>query len=71
MQRMIEVSLRARALWAPLAIAGAVTAMGCQSFAPVGGLTAKGREQKIIKQAANDPFPSPGDVGLGEKTKTL
>lgn len=71
MQRMIKVGLRARALWAPLAIAGAVTAIGCQSFAPAGGLTAKGRDQKIIKQAANDPFPTPGDVGLGEKTKTL
>lgn len=48
---------------------------GCQSFAPtgLGSLTAKQREQKIVKQAANDPFPSPSDVGLAsnKETKTL
>jgi hypothetical protein len=50
-------------------------AMGCQTFAPtgLGALAAKQKEQKIVKQAANDPFPSPKDVGLGgaEQTKTL
>jgi hypothetical protein len=48
---------------------------GCQSFAPMGlgSLAAKHKEQKIVKQAANDPFPSPKDVGLGgnEKAKSL
>lgn len=46
---------------------------GCQSVAPtgLGALAAKQREQKIVKQAANDPFPSPKDVGLGETTKTF
>jgi hypothetical protein len=49
--------------------------VGCAGFAPagLGSLSAKHHEQKIVKQAANDPFPSPSDVGLGsaEKTKTL
>ena len=49
--------------------------VGCQSFAPAGlsSLTPKQREQKIVKQAANDPFPSPQDVGLGgnDKAKKL
>lgn len=58
-----------------LALAAAFALVGCQSFAPagLGSLTAKHREQKIVKQAANDPFPSPSDVGLGgnDKAKTL
>ena len=57
------------------ALAAAFALVGCQSFAPagLGSLTAKQREQKIVKQAANDPFPSPSDVGLGgnDKAKTL
>jgi len=48
---------------------------GCQTFAPtgLGTLAAKQREQKVVKQAANDPFPSPKDVGLGgnDETKKL
>jgi hypothetical protein len=58
-----------------LVFAAAFALVGCQSFAPagLGSLTAKQREQKVIKQAANDPFPSPSDVGLGgnDKAKTL
>ena len=58
-----------------MAMLGGVAALGCQSFAPtgLGALAAKQKEQKIVKQAANDPFPSPQDVGLGgnEKAKTL
>ena len=50
-------------------------AVGCQTFAPtgLGNLVAKQKEQKIVKQAANDPFPSPKDVGLGgnDKAKSL
>jgi hypothetical protein len=57
------------------ALAAAFALVGCQSFAPagLGSLTAKQREQKIVKQAANDPFPSPQDVGLGgnDKAKAL
>ncbi len=47
-------------------------ACGCQTFAPtgLGSLAAKQREQKVVKQAANDPFPSPKDVGLGDNTET-
>ncbi|MBL9161369.1 MAG: hypothetical protein JNL18_01375 [Planctomycetaceae bacterium] len=50
-----------------IALSAAVALVGCQSFAPagIGALAAKQREQKIVKQAANDPFPSPKDVGLG------
>ena len=58
-----------------LVVAAAFALVGCQSFAPagLGSLTAKHREQKIVKQAANDPFPSPQDVGLGgnDKAKSL
>jgi len=45
---------------------------GCQTFAPtgLGTLAAKQREQKVVKQAANDPFPSPKDVGLSDNTQT-
>jgi hypothetical protein len=58
-----------------IVLAAGFALVGCQSFAPagLGSLTAKQREQKIVKQAANDPFPSPSDVGLGgnDKAKTL
>jgi hypothetical protein len=45
---------------------------GCQTFAPtgLGSLAAKQREQKVVKQAANDPFPSPKDVGLSDNAET-
>lgn len=71
MQRTTRDGLHARALGATLAVVAMLAGVGCQSFAPTSGITAKQREQKIVKQAANDPFPSPGDVGLGERTKTL
>jgi len=58
-----------------LACAMSCIVCGCQSFAPagLGALAAKQREQKVVKQAANDPFPSPSDVGLGgnDKAKSL
>ena len=71
MQRTLRVELTARALWSPLIIIAMLAGVGCQSFAPTSGIAAKSREQKIVKRAANDPFPSPSDVGLGEQTKTL
>ena len=54
-------------------LAASCASVGCQSIAPsgLGSLTAHQRDQKAIKQAKNDPFPSPGDVGLGEKSKTF
>jgi hypothetical protein len=54
-------------------LAASCAFIGCQSIAPkgLGSLTAHQRDQKAIKQAKNDPFPSPGDVGLGEKSRTF
>jgi hypothetical protein len=41
---------------------------GCQSLAlgSMAGFSAARQEKKILKQAENDPFPSPADVGLEE-----
>ena len=41
---------------------------GCQTFAPgaFSGLTASRGEERALKQAETDPFPSPADVGLEE-----
>ncbi|WP_428306104.1 hypothetical protein [Lacipirellula sp.] len=54
-------------------LAASCAFIGCQSIAPkgLGSLTAHQRDQKAIKQAKNDPFPSPSDVGLGERSKTF
>ncbi len=71
MQRSHRIGLTARALSAPLVVVALLAGVGCQSFAPMSGIATKQREQKIVKRAANDPFPSPKDVGLGEQTKTL
>ena len=71
----LAVSRQSRTASLGLALAAAFALVGCQSFAPagLGSLTAKQREQKIVKQAANEPFPSPQDVGLGgnDKAKKL
>ena len=74
----LAVSRQSRTASLGLVLATALALVGCQSFAPaglagLGSLTAKQREQKIVKQAANDPFPSPQDVGLGgnDKAKSL
>jgi len=39
---------------------------GCQSWrsAAVPGLSSKQGERQILKQAKQDPFPSPSDVGM-------
>jgi hypothetical protein len=39
--------------------------VGCQAFLP-SKLTSFGENRQIIKQAENDPFPSPADVGLDD-----
>ena len=71
----LAIARRSGAASCGFAFVAALAFVGCQSFAPagLGSLTAKQREQKIVKQAANDPFPSPSDVGLGgnEKAKKL
>jgi hypothetical protein len=36
---------------------------GCQALLP-SKLTSFGEDRRILKQAENDPFPSPADVGL-------
>jgi len=50
-----------------------VAAIGCQSWqssASLSGLTASKDERLVVKQAKNDPFPSPSDVGIeGRMTK--
>ena len=40
---------------------------GCQTWhsgSAISGLTAKASEREAIRQAKNDPFPSPSDVGM-------
>ena len=74
--RLIRLTGRSGSRTTLLALSAALfAAVGCQSFAPMGlgSLASKQKEQKIVKQAANDPFPSPQDVGLGgnEKAKSL
>lgn len=71
----LAVSRQSRTASLGLILTAAFALVGCQSFAPagLGSLATKQREQKIVKQAANDPFPSPQDVGLGgnDKAKKL
>ena len=52
-------------------VLGAAALCGCQAFAPaaVGTLSRTHNDKRIAKQAENDPFPSPADVGLGEQTE--
>ena len=73
--RLTPLAASRQSRTAALVLVAAFALVGCQSFAPagLGSLTAKQREQKIVKQAANDPFPSPKDVGLGgnDKAKEL
>lgn len=73
--RLTPLAASRQSRTAALGLVAAFALVGCQSFAPagLGSLTAKQREQKIVKQAANDPFPSPQDVGLGgnDKAKSL
>lgn len=73
--KLLAASRLSRTASRGLLLVAGLALVGCQSFAPagLGTLTAKQREQKIVKQAANDPFPSPSDVGLGgnDKAKTL
>lgn len=71
MQRTLHVASLARALSAPLVVVAMLACVGCQSFAPTSGIATKQREQKIVKRAANDPFPSPSDVGLSKQTEKL
>jgi hypothetical protein len=42
---------------------------GCESFAP-GNLASGHKEKRIMKEAENDPFPSPADVGLSQPIDT-
>jgi len=45
--------------------------MGCQSWlasSSLTGLTATKGERLVVKQAKNDPFPSPSDVGIKAMT---
>ena len=71
----LAASRQSRTASLGLVLAAGFALVGCQSFAPagLGSLAAKQREQKVVKQAANDPFPSPKDVGLGgnDKAKSL
>ncbi len=44
-----------------------VAMVGCQSWlatSSLTGLTATKDERLVVKQAKNDPFPSPSDVGI-------
>ena len=45
---------------------GVTLLVGCQAFAPGGlaGISLPGEDTRIAKQAQNDPFPSPADVGI-------
>ncbi len=52
---------------AGLVVAGLVVASGCQGLSSsslIPGLAESRRERQIVRQAENDPFPSPGDVGI-------
>jgi hypothetical protein len=42
---------------------------GCQNFAP-SEFSRTRDDAKILKQAENDPFPSPADVGLDQPSTT-
>jgi hypothetical protein len=44
-----------------------VVAAGCQGLSSpslIPGLAESRRERQIVRQAENDPFPSPSDVGI-------
>ncbi|NOY29859.1 MAG: hypothetical protein GXP28_06675 [Planctomycetes bacterium] len=64
MKICFAMAIRCRALagWAML-----VAMIGCQSWqssSVLPGLTATKDERLVVKQAKNDPFPSPSDVGI-------
>jgi hypothetical protein len=44
-------------------------AAGCQTLLP-SKLTNFGEDRRILKQAQNDPFPSPADVGIETPKET-
>ena len=51
----------------PFALVMLLSATGCQSWhtsAVLPGLIATKGERQVVKQARNDPFPSPRDVGM-------
>jgi hypothetical protein len=50
-----------------------IVAGGCQSFAPgsLAGLSTARKESRILKEAQNEPFPSPADVGLASASAAL
>ena len=56
--------------WPVLLIIAAVACMGCQTAVPNDwpGMKSVREEQKILKLAKRDPFPSPKDVGLDAPT---
>ena len=66
---MIHSAARSRGAWLLLVVA-AVACIGCQAVAPQdwSGLKSAREEQKILKLAKRDPFPSPADVGLDSPT---
>lgn len=62
---VVRVVCHAR--WAALL---ALSCLGCQTAVPRdwAGLNSVREEQKILKLAQRDPFPSPKDVGLDAPT---
>jgi hypothetical protein len=65
--RMQIASLRpGRLSFIAAMVAVAVSAAGCQSFAPkdMSKLASGGDDKRVAKLAKADPFPSPADVGL-------
>jgi len=53
-----------------VALLASVVAVGCQTAVPrdLAGMKSVREEQKIVKLAKRDPFPSPADVGLDAPT---
>jgi len=59
-----------RWLWATSLLGGfLITCGGCQmwrSSLAIPGLGSKKVESRVLREAKNDPFPSPSDVGMSE-----
>ncbi len=56
-------------LAATLLVCSALVVSGCQAWhssAAIPGLTTTTGERKVLRQAKNDPFPSPADVGMAD-----
>lgn len=54
-------------LCATLLTLGLIASSGCQmwhSSSAIPGMASKQGERKVLREAKNDPFPSPSDVGL-------